>query len=329
MSTTKELVIEMLKTLGVDINHLLSEDVARIQVHKNKVIGLHLVPGLKVEADELEDGVEANVEIEEGVRIEKPIHLCFGVMPEEGLQRIRLHLRAREGSKSIILAHCTFPKARNVKHLMEADIVVEDNAQYVYYERHVHGPYGGVEVVPHAKIEVGNNAEFSTEFELINGSAGKINFQYEVKSGNFSKVEMTARISGIKEDSIKLDEQVELIGKESAGVITSHIAVRDNAIAEVKNTLTAIGPYSKGHVDCKEIVVGMGKATAVPVVSVLNPSAHVTHEAAIGSVDAKQLVTLMARGLTEDEATEIIIEGILSKRHKWGDTIEKFLSSTY
>ncbi len=37
-----------------------------------------------------------------------------------------------------------------------------------------------------------------------------------------------------------------------------------------------------------------------------------THEAAIGSVDTKQLETLMARGLDEDAASELIIQGLLS-----------------
>ena len=53
-------------------------------------------------------------------------------------------------------------------------------------------------------------------------------------------------------------------------------------------------------------------AKAVPVVEVNHPLAHITHEAAIGSVDSKQLQTLMSRGLTEDEATDLIIEGLLS-----------------
>ncbi|MCX8065267.1 MAG: SufD family Fe-S cluster assembly protein [Candidatus Hydrogenedentes bacterium] len=325
MSSTKELVIEMLNTLGVSVERLLSEDVARIQVHKNKIVGLHLVKGLRVEAEEIENGIEANVEVEENIKIEKPIHLCFGVMPEEGIQKVKLNLRAKEGSKSMILAHCTFPNAKNVKHLMEANIVIEANAQYAYFERHVHSPFGGVEVIPYASIYVGENAEFSTEFELINGSAGKIDFNYEVKADDKSKIEMVARISGVGKDIINLNEQIELRGRESAGVIATHIAVRDYSSANVKNVLTAIGPNAKGHVDCKEIVVGNAKATAVPVVSVLNPTAHVTHEAAIGSVDAKQLITLMTRGLTEEEATEVIIQGMLSKKHKWGEIIEKFL----
>ena len=67
-----------------------------------------------------------------------------------------------------------------------------------------------------------------------------------------------------------------------------------------------------GHVDCKEIIQDNGTASATPIVEVKHPKAHITHEAAIGSVDSKQLETLMARGLSEDEAVELIIEGLLT-----------------
>jgi Fe-S cluster assembly scaffold protein SufB len=52
---------------------------------------------------------------------------------------------------------------------------------------------------------------------------------------------------------------------------------------------------------------------AVPIVEVHHPRAHITHEAAIGSVDNKQLETLMSRGLSEDDAVETIINGLLSR----------------
>ena len=37
----------------------------------------------------------------------------------------------------------------------------------------------------------------------------------------------------------------------------------------------------------------------------------ITHEAAIGSIDKKQVETLMARGLDESEAVDVIVRGIL------------------
>ena len=78
--------------------------------------------------------------------------------------------------------------------------------------------------------------------------------------------------------------------------------------------MSASAARARGHVDCKEIVVGQAFAKAVPIVEVSHPTAHVTHEAAIGSVDSKQLQTLLARGMSEDDATDLIIEGLLSKK---------------
>jgi len=46
-------------------------------------------------------------------------------------------------------------------------------------------------------------------------------------------------------------------------------------------------------------------------VVVNDETAKVTHEAAIGSIDKKQLETLMARGLTEDEAVDVIVQVML------------------
>ena len=56
---------------------------------------------------------------------------------------------------------------------------------------------------------------------------------------------------------------------------------------------------------------GEAIARAVPLVSVSDQQAKVTHEAAIGSIDKKQMDTLMARGLSPDEAVDVIVAGIL------------------
>jgi len=67
---------------------------------------------------------------------------------------------------------------------------------------------------------------------------------------------------------------------------------------------------ARGHVDCMELIKD-SHSTGDPMVSVSHPLAKVTHEAAIGSVDKRQLETLMAHGLTPEEAVDVIIKGIL------------------
>jgi Fe-S cluster assembly scaffold protein SufB len=287
-------------------------EAAKVVIHGNRVVGTHLVPGLVVEAEERVDGVTAHVVVQDGVRLEHPVHMCFGVLPERGEQRIVLRVRMEPSSAASLLAHCTFPNAVDVIHTMEAEIDVADGASYSYFERHIHGPDGGVLVVPKARVRVGDDARFKTEFELIRGRVGKIDIDYETTVGARSVLEMVARISGRGTDEIRINEQGSLAGEYARGVLTSYIAVRDQARAEVHNTLVATAPFARGHVDCKEIVKDQATAAAVPVVHVRHAKAHVTHEASIGSVDTRQLETLMSRGLSEDAAAELIIQGLLS-----------------
>jgi hypothetical protein len=60
-----------------------------------------------------------------------------------------------------------------------------------------------------------------------------------------------------------------------------------------------------------ELLRDRAVARAVPMVSVTNPLAKVTHEAAIGTVDRRQMETLMAHGLSPDKAVDIIVKGML------------------
>ena len=125
--------------------------------------------------------------------------------------------------------------------------------------------------------------------------------------------EVTVRVSGSGDDRISIKEAVDLVGEHARGVLTSNIALRHTSQAEVYSTLIATAAYARGHVDCKEIVQDRAVAKAVPVVEVRHPKAHVTHEAAIGSVDSKQLETLLSRGLDEDQAVDLIIQGLLTR----------------
>jgi len=304
-----ELLEKLLASIG---GHPTAEDVARIEVHQNKVLGSHLVPGLKVDVEEQEEGIRAEIKFSEGVKIGKPVHICFGILPEKGVQNIDLDIRAEAESEASVIAHCSFPNALDVIHRMDARISVGPGAVYSYFERHVHGPHGGVLVLPKAKVDVEEDGRFRTEFELIKGRVGKIDIDYETSCLARGVVEMVARISGKESDEIKINETALLKGEHARAVLKSYIALKDEAKAEVYNTLKATAAYARGHVDCKEIVQGKALAKAVPIVEVNHPLAHVTHEAAIGSVDSKQLQTLQSRGLTEDEAVDVIIAGLLS-----------------
>lgn len=308
----QEIIQKLYKTTETDAKVLQDPETAHLVIDHNTVLGSHVVPGLHVDVKELEDGIDAVITVDEGVTIEKRVHLCFGMLAETGVQRIIMDVTVGKNAKISVLAHCIFPNAVDLKHIMDAKISVEEGAEYTYFERHIHGAEGGIKVYPKAVVHLHEKARFKTEFELIRGRVGLIDIDYETTSERKSVLEMTARINGSGDDTVKITETGHLVGEGARGVLTTKIAVRDNAKAEVYNKMTATAAHARGHVDCKEIVQDQAVATAVPIVEVNHPKAHITHEAAIGSVDSKQLQTLMSRGLTEDEAVALIIEGLLT-----------------
>lgn len=306
-----ELMLKAYSQAGGNPEVFNNSKIAHLVIHKNKVIGKHLIDSLILEPKETEKGVDVYLEVIKGVKIDKPVHLCFGILPKEAEQIINIKAKINDGSGIRLLAHCVFPEALNVVHKMQAEIEIGDDAFYEYNEVHFHGEGGGITVLPEAKIKLGNNSRYIGNFSLLKGRVGAFDLNYQVEALENSVVELNAKIYGYKEDKIKLREVAFLNGKGSRGLIKSRVAVKDDAESEIISELTASAPEANGHVDCVEIIQGNAKAKAIPIVNVTNELAKVTHEAAIGKVDKKQLETLMARGLTEEEAVYIVVSGIL------------------
>lgn len=302
----------LLSNTSIDHSDINKPDVARLFIHHHEVIGSHLLPGLEIDTEEKDENIIIHMKLKKNTVIDKPVQMCFGMIPENGVQHIVINALIEENAKIEVLAHCVFPNAKKVIHKMDAQIHLKKNASYNYFEKHVHGESGGTEVIPKAQIKLGENARFKTEFELLEGRVGKIDIDYDVDCEKHSVLEMMARINGKENDIIKIRESANLIGESARGLLTSRIAARGRTNAEVISKLTASAPHARGHVDCKEIVKDEAVVSAVPIVEVNNPKAHITHEASLGSVDSKQLQTLMAHGLPEEEAVDLIIKGLLS-----------------
>jgi len=306
-----EAILRAYERSGGDPNFLRSPKVASLVISGNRVLGANQVPGVHIVPEEIEHGVRVSIIVEPEARLDVPAHLCFGVIPAEGVQEILPEFEIGEGAKAEFIAHCTFPNAVKVRHLMEARVHVGKNATMKYNETHYHGETGGVEVVPKAQVTVDEGGHYSSEFALTTGRVGKLDFDYVVDVAARGVAELIAKAYGCGDDAITVKETIRLNGEHARGLAKSRIAVRDQATSEVMGSMEGNAPFARGHVDCIEIVRDHAVANAIPVVRVRDDRAYVTHEAAIGTVNKKELETLMARGLDEEEAVDVIIRGML------------------
>ncbi len=296
---------------GGDRSILENEDVAHVVVVGHKILSARDVEGLEVDARETRDGITARVRVCKGVHIDHPVHMCFGVVHKRGTQRIRMDVRMERNSSARFVAHCLFPNAENVRHIMDASVEVGENAEMHYSESHFHGPFGGIEVVPKARITIGENGRYFSDFALTTGRVGKLDIDYTVEAAKDAVAELTARVFGHGNDIITIRESISLAGENSKGLIKTRIAIEHEASAEVTGITEGKAPGARGHVDCLEIIKDRAIAKAIPIINVTDPLAKVTHEAAIGSVDKRQMETLMSHGLTPEQAVDVIVKGIL------------------
>ena len=306
-----EALMDAYRQAGGEPEALRQANVATLVVSANQVLLAHEVEGIHFEAEALAEGIKARIAVAPGVKVERTVHLCFGMLPAEGRQEIIATYDIGAGAQVEFLAHCTFPNAIKLQHVMDADIHIGDGARMTYTEVHYHGQAGGIEVLPKARVTVGAGGRFLTTFSLTHGRVGRLDFDYDVTVAERGVVEMVAKVYGQADDAIRVREVLHLNGADARGLTKTRVAVRDAACSEVLTTAEGNAPGAIGHMDCTEIVRGGAEARNMPVVVVRDDQARVTHEAAIGTVSKKELETLMARGLDEEEAVDTIIRGML------------------
>jgi len=306
-----EQLYQALGMIGEDPGRILSSDSAHVVAYGHQLVSQQSIPGVLITAQATDKGIKAKIIIAEGRQVEQPIHLCFGLFKRFGVQNVALELIMGANAKATLWSHCLFSVPDVARHAMDAVIRIGPGAELRYQEAHYHGASGGMEVVPRARIELERGARLFSDFSLVTGMVGKLDVDFDVNVGENAVAELTSKVFGHGTDKIRLKERLVLVGRNARGLIKSRVAVEDDARAEVIGITEGNAAGARGHVDCTEIIKDRGVVSASPRVKVTHPEAKVTHEAAIGSVDRQQMETLMARGLTPEEAVYRIVGGLL------------------
>jgi Fe-S cluster assembly scaffold protein SufB len=301
----------ILPVVGADVQVLDDPHIGHVVASGHRVLSTRQVPGVMMDLQETKEALIGHMTIAKGAVLQTPVHLCFGLVQPSGRQRIQMTVTVEAEATAAVLAHCLFPFAEDASHVMDAVFDIGPGASLRYLEGHYHGPRGGMTVSPTAHVTLHAGARYFSDFTLTSGRVGTLRIDYAVEAAEDTVTELTAKAFAHAQDHIAITESVKLMGARARGLIKTRLALEDQASAEVTGITEAYAAGARGHVDCMEIVKDQARASAVPIVRVFHPLAKVTHEAAIGSVDKKELETLMAHGLTPEQAVEMIVSGIL------------------
>jgi hypothetical protein len=303
-----EALVEIYKKEGLDTS-LFGDRIAAIIISGDRIIGLNNVEGVEIVGEEIENGVKAEVRIADGTELPFPIHLCTGFLKDEGYQRVIFDITIGKNSKVKFLSHCIFPYAKDFTHEAYAKIRIGEGSSVVYEDEHVHGE--GVKMFSKTEVEVGKRGRYTGKFSLTKHRAKDLKLEMTAELDDYAVTELVSKIKAVKDDSVEVKEVAYLKGSHAKANLKTTVIAFDDARANVINEAYGLGDYTKGHVECHEIVKGNADVQTIPLLRVKNDKAELTHEASIGRINEAQLMQLMAKGLTEEEAAELIIKGLL------------------
>ena len=305
-----EMIVKAYEKSGGNVSNLLRKDIASIIINGDKVIGLNNVQGVRLEPQKIENGVSVNIEIKGYIK--NPIHICTGYVGKEGYQKVIFNITVEENSSVNFISHCSFPWSEDFTHEAEMYVHVKPGGRMEYRDEHFHSESGKINLKSKVKAVVEKGGYFADFFKLTRTRIGKMDLFMEISLDEDAVGHLDSTVKASKDDRVSIKEVLNLNGSRSRGIAKTTVVALDKARVVVINEAYGNAEGTKGHIVCEEITKGEGViVNASPILEVRNEKAELTHEASIGRVNQKQLETLMAKGLSEEEATNLIIKGIV------------------
>ena len=250
--------------------------------------------------------------VPKGVKIDKPLQSYFRINTERMGQFERTLIIVDEEASLNYVEGCTAPiYSRDSLHAAVVEIYIKDNA-YCRYSTVQNWSNNIVNLVTKRAV-VGNHAHM----EWIDGNIGSgLNMKYPscILQGDYARGTTISIAFAGKNQHQDTGAKMIHIGKNTAStIISKSIAAKGGRVnyrGLVSQGKNALGAKSK--IQCDTILIdGLSSSDTIPVNIVKNFKGQIEHEATVSKVSDEQLFYLMSRGLTEQEATEMIVMGFI------------------
>lgn len=250
--------------------------------------------------------------IPKGVRVEKPMQAYFRINAAKMGQFERTLIIVDEDAYGHYVEGCSAPMyTDNSLHAAVVEIVVKQNSRFRYTT--IQNWYHNVYNLVTKRAFAYKNATM----EWIDGNLGsKVTMKYPsvymMEEGARGEV-MSLAFAGDKQHQDTGSKMVHLAPNTSSNVVSKSIS-RGSGRSTYRGLVKVDKRANnvKSNVVCDALLLDKNSRTdTYPVMKIDNKTANIGHEASVSKVNEMQLFYLMSRGLTEDEASALIVNGFL------------------
>ena len=250
--------------------------------------------------------------VPKGVHLDKPLQSYFRINNEKSGQFERTLIIVDEGADVHYVEGCTAPTySKESLHAAVVEIFVHKGGK-CRYSTVQNWSTNIVNLVTKRAI-----CYEDASMEWIDGNIGsQTNMKYPacVLAGEGAKGTcISIAVAGKNQVQDAGARMIHLASNTTSTIISKSI-VKNGGIANYRGTVRHVNGAKncRSHIECDTLILdNISKSDTIPNNDVRNNTSYIEHEATVSKISEDQLFYLMSRGISEKDATQMIIMGFI------------------
>lgn len=250
--------------------------------------------------------------VPKGVHLEKPLQSYFRINNEKSGQFERTLIIVDEGADVHYVEGCTAPTySKESLHAAVVEIIILKGGKCRYST--VQNWSNNIVNLVTKRALVMENAQM----EWIDGNIGsQVNMKYPacILAGRGAKGTCISVAVASHNQYQDAGARMIHLAPDTVSTIISKSIVRNGGVANYRGTVrhTRNAINCRSHVECDTLILdNISRSDTIPANEVMNDESFIEHEATVSKISEDQLFYLMSRGISEKDATQMIIMGFI------------------
>jgi hypothetical protein len=249
---------------------------------------------------------------EAGARVTMPVQSCLFITSDRIRQNVHNIVIAEENSELYLITGCAVSHSvSSALHLGVSEFYVKKGAKITFIM--IHSWSSGVEVRPRSAVVIEDDGTYVSNYILMTPVKSFQTYPTTYCVGKNARATSQSIVYASGDTKIDVGSRAVLQGEGSKAEIISRAIATDNARIIARSDVIGEAANAKGHIECRGLMLSdTATIDSIPELKATRKDLDLSHEVAMGKIAEEKIQYLMARGLSEDEATSVITRGFLN-----------------
>jgi Fe-S cluster assembly scaffold protein SufB len=244
-------------------------------------------------------------------QVEFPLQSCLMITEGDLEQRVHNIIIAEPGSKAHIISSCVqHSEVQAASHIGISEFYVKKDATLNFTM--IHNWSEQTFVRPRSAAVIEDDGKFVSNYICLRPVKDVQMYPAASCNGDNSTVSFNSILYGNRDSQMDIGSKATLNGQGSRAEMISRAIAREGSRIIVRGMIEGDSNDCKGHLECKGLLMDdESSMQSIPELIARRKGAEITHEAAVGKISEKEIVYLMTRRLTREQAISLIIRGFM------------------